>query len=120
MKYTCSSATRMWISKIDTDVDMSDYNPCGPWSYKNSNNVWIHYTVDDREDLGVQKICLKNLIRRGFPTFQTPTKRKSINSSEIESPLKKLNIADDESTTPKFEFKTPFHPLMQRLPQDTD
>ena len=41
----------------------------------------------------------------------TPTKRKSITSSEIEPPLKKLDIDDDdESTTPKFEFIPPLPP----------
>ena len=64
------------IIQVECDLDTSTNKADGPWEYKNSSKVTIHYSMTDQENLNPRSINLKKLLQRGFPKCLAPKRFK--------------------------------------------
>ena len=76
-------------------MDRSSDEADGPWEYRDSTKVTIHYSMIDQENLNPRFINLKNLLKRGFPKCLAPKRFKYY------SWLRFKYYANEESTIDK-------------------
>ena len=55
------------LERVDTGLNNSTDELIGPWDYKNSKNVIIHYLFPNQQGFESRNIRLQDLLKRGFP-----------------------------------------------------
>ena len=67
IEYTIQCTQNVVITRVESDVENSQHNINGPWSYKSSSKTWIYYNIVQTPDTLSQRIRLNDLRSRGFP-----------------------------------------------------
>ena len=67
IEYQIKCTQNVIITRGESDVENSQHNFNGPWSYKSSSKTWIYYNIVQTPDTVSKNILLRDLRKRGFP-----------------------------------------------------
>ena len=82
------------INKVECDLDRSSDKADGPWEYRNSSKVTIHYSLIDQENLSPRSIYLNDLLKRGFPKCLAPKRFKYYSWLRLKSFANEVSTID--------------------------